>query len=504
MPEPSSIQRLLRERALNRYIAALEKGDLDTLADVMRRAEKDALLEAMIFELHETYQTEEEFLAMVQEENAMEIEGGIHKSRPARRAPETDLPPEPEDTPDSEPRFPPWLRVLAAVLLVCVIVGSFLVVRNLRVSQVTTSSRPQNWCVRSGAAVDSSKGEPMFDDIAALSASNVWVIGQQQPYQNSALTSPLIEHWDGARWSVVPTPDPRSVLNPSLNNQKFDAISAVSANDIWVVGGAYHFDIDTLGLQVFFPLIERWDGSSWKIIRLPASFPRIFLNSVVALSASDVWVAGENRNESLVEHWDGSQWSQISLPAAFNSSVLDTLAAIAPDDIWAAGSVLNTQGIATSPFFAHWDGQQWKRVPAASVGDGAFSRLVARGPNDIWAVGAIYTGLTPTSTTRAVIEHWDGTRWSVVGGLQSDDSRLMGALEISPQDIWAVGSTGTGDYQQVLIEHWDGHSWKIVSQPHTIYGYLRNVAQVGGSIWAVGSIINFVQLNVTGTLLESC
>ena len=230
----------------------------------------------------------------------------------------------------------------------------------------------------------------------------------------------------------------------------------------------------------------------------------MFLNSVVALSARSVWVAGVSRNAPLVEHWDGSQWNQMPLPAAFNASVLDTLAALAPDDIWAAGSVLNHQGLVTLPFFAHWNGQQWKRVPAAGAGDGTFSRIVAHGPDDIWAVGAMDTGLTPTGTPRASIEHWDGIRWSAVGGLQFDNSRLVGALEISPQNVWAVGSMGAGDYQQVLIEHWDGYSWKIIAQHPTVSGYLLKVAQVGGRIWATGSIINVTHLNVTGTLLETC
>src|SRR5437879_13848643 len=85
MPEPSFVQRFLRERALSRYLSALERGDIDTVISVLDQSSKDGVLEQMIFDLHETYQTEEDFLEMVQEvqdgPDVLEVENGVFKSR---------------------------------------------------------------------------------------------------------------------------------------------------------------------------------------------------------------------------------------------------------------------------------------------------------------------------------------------------------------------------------------------------------------------------------------
>lgn len=92
MPEPSFVQRFWRERALSRYLAALERGDIDAVLAVLDQASKDGALEQMIFDLHETYQSEEEFLEMVQavqdEPDVVEVENGVFKSRLGGKLPE--------------------------------------------------------------------------------------------------------------------------------------------------------------------------------------------------------------------------------------------------------------------------------------------------------------------------------------------------------------------------------------------------------------------------------
>ena len=247
----SIMQRLLRERALGRYVAALENGDLETLASIMRRAEKDAALEDMIFEVHETYQTAEEFLVMLQEENAMEIEGGIHKSLPGGSEPE------PEPLQKHAPgKYTRWLQVLAAVLVVCVLVGSFIGVQFWRASHTPTSIvvRPQQhgWCVVPGpSGFNPNYVPPQLNGIAAISADNAWIVG-------SYADATLVEHWNGSHWSIVPTPD------ISSGSSGLYSISALSANDIWAVGATApgsHFN-NSVGIHT---LVEHWDGQHWSV-----------------------------------------------------------------------------------------------------------------------------------------------------------------------------------------------------------------------------------------------
>lgn len=79
--------------------------------------------------------------------------------------------------------------------------------------------------------------------------------------------------------------------------------------------------------------------------------------------------------------------------------------------------------------------------------------------NDVWALGSV-------STTQTLTEHWNGTSWSmvpspIVGGA---GYTLTGVASISTSDVWAAGDFGSnGNPEQTLIEHWNGTSWSIVS-----------------------------------------
>src|SRR5947207_12733994 len=70
--------------------------------------------------------------------------------------------------------------------------------------------------------------------------------------------------------------------------------------------------------------------------------------------------------------------------------------------------------------------------------------------NDIWAVGIDYT----TSTARMLIEHWDGTRWTIVPSpnVGTDVAYLFKVSAVSANDIWAIGTRNA----RTLAIHWDG------------------------------------------------
>ena len=48
-------------------------------------------------------------------------------------------------------------------------------------------------------------------------------------------------------------------------------------------------------------------------------------------------------------------------------------------------------------------------------------------------------------TTKDIVQHWDGTRWTLASPSGRKDAALADIVAISPQDVWAVGS---------LIEHY--------------------------------------------------
>ena len=69
-------------------------------------------------------------------------------------------------------------------------------------------------------------------------------------------------------------------------------------------------------------------------------------------------------------------------------AVLSDVAAVAADDVWAAGT-LNCDGSSTA-LVEHWDGKRWSRVDVPSPARASYAGLdgiTAIAPDDIWAVG---------------------------------------------------------------------------------------------------------------------
>src|SRR5207248_1456889 len=88
--------------------------------------------------------------------------------------------------------------------------------------------------------------------IAAVSASNVWAVGE---YGNGNGSSTLVEHWNGKRWSVVASPNVNGATENTLAG-----VTAIAANNIWAVGSSTTADF------VQRTLIEHWNGKRWSIV----------------------------------------------------------------------------------------------------------------------------------------------------------------------------------------------------------------------------------------------
>ena len=66
-----------------------------------------------------------------------------------------------------------------------------------------------------------------LNGVVSFGPTNAWVVGRGR---NGAA---LVEHWNGAAWSVVPVPTPAGAASSQLSG-----ISARSPSDIWAVGSA--------------------------------------------------------------------------------------------------------------------------------------------------------------------------------------------------------------------------------------------------------------------------
>ena len=80
---------------------------------------------------------------------------------------------------------------------------------------------------RAGVATLLGIGDRLFG-VVAITANDAWTVGAMLNRISSRLEQPLIEHWDGRRWSVTPSPIP-----PADGDYYLDGVAADTPNDTY-------------------------------------------------------------------------------------------------------------------------------------------------------------------------------------------------------------------------------------------------------------------------------
>jgi hypothetical protein len=288
----------------------------------------------------------------------------------------------------------------------------------------------------------------------------------------------------GSDWQVVPSQNV-----PASNFDQLDAVVSTGSSDGWAVGYSRQ-----QGSSVFRALTERWNGSSWQIVPSMRMDPSrdTRLHALAATGPSDVWAVGTKTqlagytSHGLFEHWDGHGWHEVAQAAGEPAnSVLVSVTADSPSDAWAVG-YYTTSASLLLPLIEHWNGTSWSLVTGAFGGQSYYDRLwavSALSPNNVWAFG------TTDRHPSVVAEHWNGSTWTMVPmPFIGYDSELVSVAALAPDNIWA---TGIQLASQTLVEHWDGSSWTIVPSPSVsgAYSFLGGVAALGANdIWAAGGV----------------
>ena len=99
-------------------------------------------------------------------------------------------------------------------------------------------------------------------------------------------------------------------------------------------------------------------------------------------------------------------------------------------------------------------------------------------PTDVWAVGG-------TATADQLIEHFNGTSWSVVASPDAgDDGTLVSISAANANDIFAVGCVGEGEHPSAATLQFNGTTWSAVANGPT--GTHSVDAISATDVWAVG------------------
>jgi hypothetical protein len=169
---------------------------------------------------------------------------------------------------------------------------------------------------------------------------------------------------------------------------------------------------------------------------------------------------------------------------------------------WAVGITLGNLGgsgpSSANPLVEAWNGTTWTLVPMplpGGEGGGLFDATCVNG-SDCWAVGAVVATGTgnPTGT---LVEHWNGTSWSVVPSRTPSGPGVAGAILssvscASASSCMAVGyaTDVNGNNLTDVVEQWNGSSWNMLPTAATgeAFDQLISVQCLSAAnCWAVGN-----------------
>jgi hypothetical protein len=323
--------------------------------------------------------------------------------------------------------------------------------------------------------------------VAVVDATHAWAVGAYRDRAGNQQT--LIERWDGAAWTVTPSP------SPGASENTLSAVAVVDATHAWAVG-AYR---DRAGNQ--HALIEHWDGAAWTVTPSPnANSFGDALSAIAAVDAAHAWAVGAYRDhagkqQALIERWDGAAWTVAPSPSpGAGESTLSGVAVVGLNRAWAVGRHNDASGGSVA-VIAQWDGAAWSLATSPKTGHrkSVLNAVAASDADHVWAVGS--TG-DESVAEGMLIERWDGNAWSpaVNSDLRTADRVLEGIMVLDAHHAWAVGEyPNIAGIPQTLIVQWDGANWSEIPtlDPGSESNTLNGIAAFDDNhVWAVGQYMS--------------
>jgi hypothetical protein len=323
----------------------------------------------------------------------------------------------------------------------CTAVGKYSVLTGETWSKPTLAEtwNGTEWSLQSIPTVSGAK-EASLNGVSCLSGGFCMAAGF---YTSTAGTHfVLTESRSGSEWKIVSTPEPAGTLNSFL-----EGVSCVSATECTAVG--YYEN----GSGVIAALVERWNGTEWKIQTVPG--PSGATESkplgVSCAAANACTLVGHYLNSSkvevpLAEVWNGTEWSVQSVPSPSGATKanLSGVSCTSAAACTATGSYNNSSGV-EAPLAERWNGTAWaiQSAPTPEGKEGNLgSGVSCTTSTACTAVGTVKKAGGTTYTT--VTEHWNGTEWSIQSTPASEmaDTFFSGVSCSETASCAAVGEAG--------------------------------------------------------------
>ena len=290
------------------------------------------------------------------------------------------------------------------------------------------------------------------------------MVGGRSGPTRNGLTAAAL--WNGRRWVQQHTPSP-------VGGGSLGRVSCSSRSACMAVGSGAR------------PLAERWNGRQWSLLPAPYRH-RGTLDAVSCSSLSACTAVGwANVNEPLqdvgmlVERWNGRSWAVQTAPSPGWAlrTLFNSVSCVSSTLCTAVGmSVARPDPQPTRALIERWDGRRWT-IDRAPLPDGSFDT----GLTGVACASSAACTAVGDVDGAALVERWNGRRWSIQPTPYEVQAPLTGVSCVSATVCEAVGTANqdaggsSAPPTEMVAERWNGRRWSLQQVPQP--------APAGASSW---------------------
>lgn len=232
-----------------------------------------------------------------------------------------------------------------------------------------------------------------------------WSNASRDPSNPAARTGVIMLRFEHRVWTPIAAP-------PVTITTQIFALSAVSADEAWIVGTDY---ANGANLRTVFAHYVDGAWSLW-----PKTFPGNSDQSITMLSPTDGWAAysGDSGDQTVMLHYDGTMWAPVPTPSQWASQrvqLSSQVFGISPGVTWFGAYRVSPGSYTYAPLLEQYANGQWEQVawPFSMV---RLQTIAAVSGSELWGVGNIShqegCALAGTDVEQGVFLHFQQGQWS--------------------------------------------------------------------------------------------
>ena len=219
-----------------------------------------------------------------------------------------------------------------------------------------TAPVAEKWNGRRWSAVPPPAGNSgELTSVSCATASVCTAVGSEANGRGG--TKNFAEEWNGTKWSVMPAPpDKGGAVGDLLNG-----VSCPSANDCTAVGD--------YGFLPMYPLIESWNGTKWSIVPSPkkanASVTEVSCATARSCNATGDYLDRAANGRPYAETWNGKSWAAAPISGPKYGQFND-VTCVSADNCTGAGYDGPGRSGTIQSLIWSWNGKIWSAVSTPS------------------------------------------------------------------------------------------------------------------------------------------